>query len=278
MPLLNEQDLRTLAEKPVFDPENSIDLHNPPEEMQISFTGTSFLTAYTEAAAFLNYVFERIEADSGPVNFDGMRIVDFGAGWGRMLRLLRSKPELDGAILYGFDQHPRALRVCQQSLPRVWLSRTGSYPPCDLRSGFIDLVYAYSVFSHLNEPPHLAWAQEIHRILKPGGYACVTVQAREFIIVCKEFREGTREMKNDWHRALAGAFTDVDDCLRRYDAGELVFNFTGGAGMDVDVYGDAVAPKAFFEKHWSRFGFRLVDWFDRTRDVPQSRVLLQKLP
>lgn len=96
-----------------------------------------------------------------------------------MLRLLRNKPELDETELYGCEQHPQALKVCQRTLPRVCLSRTRSYPPCDLRSEFIDIVYAYSVFSRLNAPPYLAWAQEMHRILKPGGYACVTVPPRD---------------------------------------------------------------------------------------------------
>lgn len=278
MPFLTEADATALAEKLVLPDNDSFDFYNPPQAFQESFTGVSFHTAYLEAASFLNHMIAKIEADSGPIDFKGKRIVDFGSGWGRMLRLLRSKPELEETELYGCEQHPKALAVCQRSLPRVCLSRTRSYPPCDLRSGFIDIVYAYSVFSHLNAPPHLAWAQEIHRILKPGGYACVTVQPREFITICKQYREGTRPMKNEWHSLLSGAFLDDEDCFRRYDAGELVFNFTGGAGLDNDVYGDAAVPKAFVEKHWTRMGYRLVDWFAFTEFFGgQSRVLLQKI-
>ncbi len=278
MPFLSEADTNTLAEKPVLTDKDSLDFYNPPQAFQESITGVSFLTAYSEASSFLNHMVAKIEGDSGPIDFKGKRIVDFGSGWGRMLRLLRNKPELDETELYGCEQHLQALKVCQRSLPRVCLSRTRAYPPCDLRSGFIDIVYAYSVFSHLNAPPHLAWAQEIYRILKPSGYACVTVQPRDFITICKQYREGTRPIKNEWHQLLSGAFLNDEDCFKRYDAGELVFNFTVGAGLDSDVYGDAAVPKAFFEKHWTRMGYRLVDWYDHTEHFgAQSRVLLQKV-
>ena len=279
MRLLKEADIEALAAKPVIEDGQSFDFYNPSAEFQTAFTGVNFATAYAEAAAFLNHMFDKIEHDGGPIDFKGKRIVDFGSGWGRMLRLLRSKPELDNTILFGCEQHPQALRVCERTLPSVSFIRTGSFPPCDLREGCIDYLYAYSVFSHLNLAPHLAWAQEIARLLKPNGYACVTVQQRGFITLCKEYRDGTRPQLNNWHKRLAGAFLDDKDCFKRYDAGEFVFDYTtGGADMDSDVYGDAVAPQQFFEKQWGRLGFRLVDWWTHPTDLrAQCRAVVQKV-
>jgi len=279
MPLLTDADVKALAERPVVQHQESFDLYNPPADFQQAFTGGSFESSYGEAAMFLNHMFQVIEKDSGPLNFKDMRIVDFGCGWGRMLRLLRSKPELNEAQLYGCEQHALALSICRKSIPNVCFSKTSAYPPTDLRSGFIDLVYAYSVFTHLSLAPHLLWAEEIHRLLRPGGYACITVQPRDFISFCKDFRDGTRPTKNTWHERLAGAFLDDQECFRRYDAGELVFeDAVGGAGLDADVYGDSVVPQAFIERHWGRLGFRLVDWFAQSEGFRlQSRVLLQKM-
>jgi len=279
MALLTEADIKALSEKPVLEENELLDFHNPPHAFQQMFTGGSFQTSYNEAAMFLNHMFDRIEEHSGKIDFKGKRIVDFGCGWGRMLRLLRSRPELAEAELFGCDQHPEALRICQKTIPNAWFSKTTAYPPCALRSGFVDIVYAYSVFTHLNEAPHLLWASELGRILRPGGYACVTVQPRDFISFCKDFREGTRPPKNPWHEALAKAFVDDVDCFRRYDAGEIVFDdAVGGAGVGGDVYGDALAPKAFIEKHWGRMGFKLVDWFEQTEPFRlQTRALLQKV-
>src|SRR5262245_40265150 len=141
MPLLTEGDAQALADQPVVNEQDSFDFHNPPESLQVSFTGTSFKTAFMEASSFLNHIFEKIEHDSGPINWPGKRVLDFGSGWGRMLRLLRSKPELEKTLLYGCEQHPGVIRLCQKTLPEVWITKTGPYPPCDLRSGLIDIVY-----------------------------------------------------------------------------------------------------------------------------------------
>ena len=281
MNFITEGEVKELGDKPIVNDKDSFDFYNPPQGFQQAFTGSTFHLAYAEAAIFLNHIFSVIEADrGGSLDFKGMRIVDFGCGWGRMLRLLRYKLELQEAELYGLEQQADAIRLCQKSVPRVWISRTRSFPPSDLRSSFIDVVYAYSVFSHLNVEPHLAWAQEIHRILRPGGYACVTVQPRSFIQFCSEFRNGKREIGNNWHQLLSGAFKDEEDCYRRYDNGEFVFDFTtGGAGLEKDVYGDAVVPQGFVEKHWSRLGFRVVSWSPVPEPIPaQTRAVLQKLP
>jgi len=58
-------------------------------------------------------------------------------------------------------------------------------PPVEFPAGFFDIIYAYSVFSHLNEDTHLKWIEEFSRILKAGGLLLVTTQARRFIDFCE---------------------------------------------------------------------------------------------
>jgi 2-polyprenyl-3-methyl-5-hydroxy-6-metoxy-1,4-benzoquinol methylase len=61
--------------------------------------------------------------------------------------------------------------------------------PSDYREGTFDMIYAYSVFSHLSEQCHLAWASEFARILKPGGTVCLTTQARNLKFAAITLRE-----------------------------------------------------------------------------------------
>ena len=42
-------------------------------------------------------------------------------------------------------------------------------PPLRFADGSFDIVYAYSVFSHLSERVQLRWVEEFARILRPGG-------------------------------------------------------------------------------------------------------------
>jgi SAM-dependent methyltransferase len=49
-----------------------------------------------------------------------------------------------------------------------------SNPSLPLPDGYFDLVTAFSVFTHINEP-EIAWLLELRRILKVGGIACISV-------------------------------------------------------------------------------------------------------
>lgn len=44
-----------------------------------------------------------------------------------------------------------------------------------MESGDVDLVYSYSVFTHLPEPMINAWVAELARVLKPGGLLLTTI-------------------------------------------------------------------------------------------------------
>lgn len=243
---------------------------NPPKEFQEHFVGVSFDAAYIEAADFLNHVFSRVPI---PLNsFDGKKILDYGCGWGRMIRLLRNNPAFDKTEIHGCDNRQEALEVCRRSIPNGYFSRCGNFPPTIYRNGFFDLIYAYSVFSHLSEKSHMAWAQELSRIIKPGGFVCVTTQAREFIQVCREYREGTRKIESEWHEVLADSFTDPD-AEAKFDSGELLY------APGTDFYGETIVPKKFFEEKWGWLGFDVVDWYNHPDAIvygAQNRVMLRK--
>ena len=49
-------------------------------------------------------------------------------------------------------------------------------PPLSYPDQSFDLIYAISVFTHLNEEMGNAWLQELHRVLKPNGLLIATTQ------------------------------------------------------------------------------------------------------
>ncbi|MGO8670238.1 MAG: class I SAM-dependent methyltransferase [Capsulimonadaceae bacterium] len=268
---INAADIEQLSSYPVITDDDLIRFHNPPAEIQKHYVGISYMAAYDEAAQFLNFIVEKAIPKNPQPAPDQTRVLDFGCGWGRMLRLLRHKPELKNLELYGCDPVRTVLDLCRRSLPDVWLTRCQEFPPSAYRDSMFDVVYAYSVFSHLNRDSHLAWAQEIARITRPGGYVCLTTESRKFIVACREMREGLRPVENDRHTCMLKAFVDpATEAI--YDSGEMVFAASFG---DTNPFGEAAVPKAFFEKHWGRFGFRLVDW--GTGVNGQNRALLRKV-
>ena len=274
--LFTAADIQALGRKPVLPKQDRLRFHNPSRQMQELFVGGSFIGAYIEASNFLNYLFTTIYPGTSARDMDGMKILDFGCGWGRMLRLIASKAELHGAELHGCDPVAEALDACRRSLPDVWLIPADWLPPTAYRSELFDLIYAYSVFSHLSPASHLAWAEELARILKPGGHVCLTTQARRFIGICRQFGEGKRAMTSPWHQSLARSFAEPD-CEARFDAGEFLYSATGGPGGS-DLYGEAIVPREFFEENWSRFGLGVIDWQVPQADFAQTRVVLRKQP
>jgi SAM-dependent methyltransferase len=111
---------------------------------------------------------DAITAEAGAVA-EMTRILDFGCGMGRVLaRMLDRAPQ---AEFVGFDIDPQMLQWCGRLVasPRLrCVSATLDQP-----GNSFDLVYAISVFTHLDETTEF-WLSEIHRLLRPGGVAFLT--------------------------------------------------------------------------------------------------------
>lgn len=251
--LFPEEMLNRLAEMPELDQSDSSAFHNPSKEIQTTFVGASGSHAYQTAAIFLEHVFGK----TGVATLSKPKVLDFGCGWGRMLRVLRSAPALDHVECFGCDPNEKILEIDRRTIPGVSLVRSDPLPPSMFRSASFDLVYAFSVFSHLNRFPHLSWAQEFARIVKPSGFVVFTTRQRSFLEEVKRLASGAREAQTKHEHVLAKSPWPAD-ALELYDAGELVFGPM--SSYDRDIYGDAAAPKEFVQKYWSNLGFDLIDW------------------
>ena len=273
MVVFDGQDIMGLSGKPLLPDDDVSALSNPPADIQETFVGASFENAYGAAAIFLNYLFDQVQSHLSQ-DVAGLRVLDFGCGWGRMLRLIRNKAELDGIDLYGCDVDPKMVELCRRSLPRTYVAPTGLWPPSLYRAGFFDVIYANSVFSHLGEMNHVSWAQEYARIVKPNGLVVVTTQAKHFLTFCEDLRSGKRTIQNYWHRNLSLAFT-APDSAERYDKGGFLYA-PQSLGANPKVYGEAIVPRQFFEEHWGALGFDLVEWYEHPDVLGQNRAVLRR--
>ena len=99
----------------------------------------------------------------------GREVLDFGCGLGRVLLHLRERWPADRFT--GFDVDPLMLQWGRYLLHRPEVAFLDSTTP--LPDGRFDVVYAISVFTHLDESADY-WLAEIHRLLKPSGRAFLT--------------------------------------------------------------------------------------------------------
>lgn len=221
----------------------------PPATVQRNFVGSADDAALREAARFYAIVKKYCGELDVPLRGTS-RVLDFGVGWGRILRFFLKDVAVSG--LYGADVDADVLDTCRAIGVRGTLFQTQATGRLEYPDGYFDVVYAYSVFSHLSEAAHLFWIEELARVLRPGGILIVTTEARHFFEFCASLQGKPPE--SGWHRSLAAAFPDPAAAMRQYDAGHFVYAPTGGGDFrDASFYGEAAIPRAYVERVWTKF-------------------------
>jgi SAM-dependent methyltransferase len=241
----------------------------PPEEVQCRFAGASGDDTMRDAFAIHQLVKSLAAQHLGrPLE----SVLEFGCGWGRIVRLFVRDVAPDR--LWGIDCLPAAIEICKTTNPHATFRLVDPFPPTTIADGTFDLVYAYSVFSHLSEAAHLAWLGEFNRILKPGGLLVATTRGREFILQCAEAR--AKGEQRDWAMGTVLSFQDTDDALARYDRGEYVYEPLGGGDvLDASFYGETCIPERYVRDRWSPL-FEFVGYLDDRRLCQQNVAVARK--
>ena len=104
-------------------------------------------------------------------DFDGKRVLDFGCGGGRVLRQLA--PWADSGEFWGCDTYEPTVAWLSENLSPPFRFYLNDKRPLPHPDGYLDLVYAISVFTHITHE-WAEWLLELHRVLKPDGLLAAT--------------------------------------------------------------------------------------------------------
>lgn len=102
------------------------------------------------------------------------KILDFGCGCGRTLRWFADY--FQQCDFYGADFDKEAISWCRKNIHFAKFAVNKPLPPLKYPSGMFDLIYALSVFTHLDEDYQFNWLSEVKRITKPKGILLITFQ------------------------------------------------------------------------------------------------------
>lgn len=246
----------------------------PPAAVQERFVGASGPRALAEASAFHRVATSAVADHGRPLGGDDARVLDLGAGWGRISRFFAR--DVPGSGIYGLDVLTESVELCRtKGCPGTYLL-VDELPPTLLADGGFDLVTAYSVFSHLSARAADAWIAELARLLRPGGLIVATTRSPTFLDYLASLRGVAEVAPHDAY--LLAAFGDLDALRARYDAGEHVFAAVGSAGdgSSAEVYGEAFVPRAHVERAWAVDGLELVSFTDDVAVLPQAVVVLRR--
>ncbi len=110
---------------------------------------------------------------------DDMKVLDFGSGYGRILRLMEYL--FCDAGLYGCDPWDRSLAECKASGVRGDI-RLSNWIPHELPfdDNMFDFIYSYSVFTHLHPEVARLALRTLRRKIKSTGRLVLTIRPADF--------------------------------------------------------------------------------------------------
>lgn len=167
----------------------------------------------------LAFMLERCPVEAGAT------VADVGCGTGKLLRMAAAACEASKAV--GVDAEPAMLRLA--SGLDVAIGRAERLP---LRTGAVDLAYCNLVFHLLTD--HRQAAEELRRVVRPGGFAAIWTMTPEHV-------------RGFYLNRYFPSLPDVD--LQRFQAPESWAELLGGAGFET------VALEQFVtRRRWSTSG------------------------
>jgi ubiquinone/menaquinone biosynthesis C-methylase UbiE len=246
----------------------------PPHAVQRQFTGSSGWRALVEAYQFYRRAKKHCAALGNPVR-NGSKILDFGCGWGRIIRFFFKDTGCEN--LFGVDVDSKMIEFCGREMHCGSYSVVNPEPPSEFQDASIDMVYAYSVFSHLAENTATNWIREFSRILKPGGILVATTRDKSFLDACGAARRKRR--RSTHQQTMSGIFTPISRYKEDYDNGRFVYAPTGGGGVrDGSYYGEALIPEEYIEARFAKY-LSLREFANTGRPpfgLPQALFVMQK--
>jgi SAM-dependent methyltransferase len=148
------------------------------QDVQRAWTGKSGIPLLKQSVSFVQSVACNFVSIAGQPLRDAS-VLDFGCGYGRIARLMYYFT--DEERFFGVDPWPASLSVCAQAGLTCNFLRS-EYLPQELPVGDrrFDLIYAFSVFTHLSERATLSSLSTLRKYIHDEGILVITVRPIEY--------------------------------------------------------------------------------------------------
>lgn len=232
----------------------------PSEQVQRDWTGNSGAGLMVQSHAFVQSLKSGFVRYTGrPLN--GATILDYGCGWGRLLRLMCafSPPER----IYGVDAREDSIAICRDC------KVLGNLAVCDrlpktLPFGDVDfdLIFAFSVFTHLSERTAEQVQSAMRCRIKGSGLVALTVRPLEYWLR---------------HREVLPPGQSIEGLMHAHRNYGFAFAPHNWSAIDGDVpYGDASISTDYIAQRWA--GWKVVGTDVNDVDPNQLIVFLKPIP
>lgn len=177
----------------------------PPEELWLGYGKD--MKEYLHWGKVQSGIMVRLVKESDVVMDSLKRILEFGCGAGRMIRWL--KPYSAKCEIWGTDISSEHIYWANKYLkPHFNFATTTTLPHLPFEDGYFDLIYAGSVFTHIDDLTD-SWLLELRRILSKDGRIFITIHDKhtiEIIDSLKVWKESKISLllkeNEDWKKNL----------------------------------------------------------------------------
>ena len=128
-----------------------------------------YIKSAQEVATYLKLAANR---HSRSIESDFIRALDFGCGTGRLIGAL----DFGSSKVTGVDVGKRVVDFTAKAYPHHDILHTELLPPLPFDNCNFDLIYSFSVFSHLSKDVENEWLKELARVATFDGLILITIQ------------------------------------------------------------------------------------------------------
>jgi SAM-dependent methyltransferase len=208
------------------------------EEVQRKWTGSHGEELLRQSLVFVKSMISGY-AEITAKKVQDADILDYGCGWGRILRLLYKVAPVDN--IYAVDPWDKSIEVCRQQGLKGHLALSDWVPtslPFDRK---FDLIFAFSVFTHLSEKTARIVFSTLRRSIAQDGVLLITIRPKEY-----------------WHYHNKGAL--ASQMIKAHEETGFAFIPHSRPPIDGDItYGDTSISLAYLEKNFPQWRIESVD-------------------
>jgi SAM-dependent methyltransferase len=149
----------------------------PPDDVQDSWTGNHGLALLGQSLAFTKTLVAGYQDLTGR-DLKSSRVLDYGCGWGRLIRLLYKYVPYER--IYGVDPWDKSIDLCTQYGIKANLAICDYVPDKLPFEQQFDLIFAFSVFTHLSEKTAKTVLSTLRKYIDDHGILVITVRPQEY--------------------------------------------------------------------------------------------------
>lgn len=227
------------------------------DQDQLNWTGSSGYTLLMQSSAFVRTLENNYLRITGKQLSDA-KILDFGCGWGRLIRLMYKYSEPDN--IYGCDPWDMSIDKCKEHNIQANLALSEYLPESLPFPGVkFDLIYSFSVYTHLSKKAITQTLRACRDSIADNGVLAITIRPKSYW---------------DYHVDTVDK-VDRDKMKALHDT--IGFAHTGHAQrVQADgetLYGDTSMTIDYIKKNWTEWTVVGSDIF--LQDPFQTVVFLQ---